>query len=162
VVEPGQPALEEIRRVFGEAVLRRDGSLDRPALGAVVFSDSEARARLEAILHPRIRQLWKASAAEWRSRGTSRGFVVIPLLYETRAESEFDLVFCAACGAGTQRARLALRGWSEEEIEKRLASQMPAAHKMDRADGVIWNDSTLEICQDQCARLLRLARANLT
>src|SRR5262245_10202465 len=103
VVQPGEAALEEVKREFGDSVFNTLGELDREALAAVVFSDEVARKRLEAILHPRIQRLWQAELATWRSEGRKQACVVIPLLFETRAESEFDTVVCIACSAATQR-----------------------------------------------------------
>jgi dephospho-CoA kinase len=154
LVAPGQPAGEEIRSEFGGDAFRDDGTLDRPALAAVVFSEPQKRARLEAILHPRIRAAWLAQAQEWRNRGERRGVVVIPLLFETAAEKEFDLTVCVACSPATQARRLRERGWTPAEINRRLASQRPIAEKMDRAQRVIWNESTLEVCQMQAERIL--------
>jgi dephospho-CoA kinase len=156
LVEPGQPAHSEIRQVFGRQVFDEAGRLDRKALGEIVFEAPQARARLEAILHPRIRQRWRDEAEHWRKACAARGFVVIPLLYETGAEKELDRVLCVACSTGVQRTRLMARGWAEEEIARRLVAQWLASRKMDLADGVIWNESTREMCEEQCARLLDL------
>ena len=154
LVAPGQPALEEIRSEFGGEVIRLDGTLDRSGLAAIVFNDAQKRSRLEAILHPRIRAAWLAQAQEWRTKGARRGVVVIPLLFETGAEKEFDLVVCVACSDATQMRRLRERGLSEEEINHRLASQRPVGDKMDRAQRVIWNESTREVCRMQAERIL--------
>ncbi len=156
LVEPGQPALEEIRAAFGPELIRPDGTLDRPALAERVFKNPEKRAELERILHPRIRQEWLARAEGWRKRGERRGVVVIPLLFETGAEKEFGLTICVACSERTQSARLAERGWSAEQIGARVAAQRPITEKMERADRVIWNESTLEACQMQVERVLGL------
>lgn len=154
LVEPGQAALGEIREAFGEAVVTTRGELDRKALAGVVFRDPEARRRLESILHPKIRSAWKSKAEDWRRAGLRRAFVVIPLLYETGAEGEFGQVFCVACSPAVQNLRLKQRGWTPEEIRSRCEAQWGVEKKMDRADGVIWNESTLKICEEQCARLL--------
>jgi dephospho-CoA kinase len=154
MVEPGQPALEEIRRAFGDAVISSEGQLDRKALASAVFSDDESRRRLETILHPRIRAAWRRQVELWRAAGESRATVVIPLLYETGADAEVDQVLCVSCTPETQRARLRTRGWDDEEIARRNAAQLPIEKKMDRADGVIWNESSIEICEEQCRRWL--------
>src|SRR4051794_20881406 len=82
LVEPGQPALEEIRAVFGARVIGAGEVLDRRALGRVVFGDAPARSRLEEILHPKIRAAWRSSVEDWGNAGLARAVVVIPLLYE--------------------------------------------------------------------------------
>jgi dephospho-CoA kinase len=153
LVEPGQPALEEIRGVFGAEVFGPGGVLDRKALGRVVFGSVGARKTLEEILHPKIRAAWKRAAEEWRRAGLKRGVVVIPLLYETGARAEVDRVICVGCSRETQKWRLSARGWSAKEIEQRNAAQWPIEKKMDHADNVIWNESTMTVCEEQCARL---------
>ena len=154
LVTPGEPALEEIRKTFGESILLADGNLDRKTLASRVFADADDRRKLEGILHPRIRSSWRQQAETWRWAGVKRAFVVIPLLYETAAETEIDAVICVACSSGTQQQRLARRGWNSEEIQRRIGSQLPVATKIDRADGVVWNESSVEVCQEQCDRLV--------
>jgi dephospho-CoA kinase len=156
VVQVGKPALAEIRDTFGPAVVNPAGALDREALADVVFRDSEARKQLEAILHPRIQQLWQAQLVAWRIAGRTQAAVIIPLLFETVAESAFDLVICLACSAATQQQRLAARGWTPEQIQARLSAQLPIAEKMDRAHRVIWNEGNLEVLSRQCDRILSL------
>lgn len=175
LVESGQPALVEIRDTFGDEMLAVDGSLRRDLLARRVFSDPAARRTLESILHPRIRQLWLSKLNEWRSTfaGTlcqktppsplqSGGkerldffCVVIPLLFETGAESEVDATVCLGCSADTQHERLISRGWNAEQIRQRIHSQLPIAEKMARADYVIWNEGSVEILGDQLDRMLR-------
>jgi dephospho-CoA kinase len=173
IVEPGQPALEEIRRAFGADILAPDGVLRRDLLARRVFSDSAARKNLEAILHPRIRQLWQAELANWRAESpralsqhkhlttehsNARFFcVVIPLLFETRAEDEFDATLCVACSPGTQRQRLSSRGWNADQIAQRIQSQLPIEEKMARADYVIWNEGLLDVLGTQLDRGLASA-----
>lgn len=154
LVMPGQPALEEIRQKFRGEMLNSDGTLNRPAMAALVFKDAKKRERLERILHPRIRAAWLAKVEEWRKAGERRGVVVIPLLFETGAEKEFGLTICVACSAPTQARRLRERGWKEVEIGDRVAAQRPISEKMDRADRVIWNESSVEVCKMQTERIL--------
>ncbi|HZM02327.1 MAG TPA: dephospho-CoA kinase [Candidatus Saccharimonadales bacterium] len=151
LVEPGQPAFLEIATAFGPSVLSSSGGLDRRQLGRCVFADAEARARLESILHPKIRDLWQGQVKAWREAGSSRAAVIIPLLFETGAESYFDSVICVACSPAAQRARLEKRGWSEVEIQQRLSAQWPVKEKIDRSDFVIWTDATLEAHAAQAA-----------
>jgi dephospho-CoA kinase len=154
LVEPGQKALEDIRKAFGGAVINARGELDRPAMARAVFSNERLRKQLEAILHPRIRAAWITQAKEWRQTGLARAIIVVPLLYETGAEGEFDQIICVGTSDCTQRQRLALRGWTELEIRQRNNAQWPIARKMEMAHGVIWNESPLEICEEQCERLI--------
>lgn len=139
-VRPGSPGLLAIERRFGGAVLLPDGSLDRKALGRVVFSDPKARAVLESIVHPevyrRIRE-WLANLAP----GTQVAIADIPLLYETGQEHEFDHVIVAACSPEEQARRILARDrLSEDDARARLAAQWPIAEKINRAWRVIWTD----------------------
>src|ERR1041384_6225301 len=97
VVAPGQPALAEIQRAFGDEVISPEGALRRDVLARIVFSDPSAREKLEANTHPRIRELWKKQVEFFRDGGAKAACVVIPLLFETNAETEFDAIICVAC-----------------------------------------------------------------
>jgi len=154
VVEPGQPALKEIQAAFGDAVIAPDGQLRRDVLARIVFSDSLQREKLESLTHPRIRELWKEQVELWRARQTPIACVVIPLLFETGAEEEFDATLCVACSSATQQKRLQERGWTAEQISQRIAAQFPVEKKIARASFVIWNESSLEILAAQLDRIL--------
>jgi dephospho-CoA kinase len=153
VVQPGEPGLAAVTAEFGRDVMRTDGSLDRQALARRVFVEAAARERLEAILHPLIRERWLKAAEEWRARGVNAGVVVIPLLFETRSEQQFERVICIACSSALQSARLQERGWNAEQVAGRLSAQWPIEKKMDRSDFVIWNDSSLEVMREQLGRV---------
>ncbi len=154
LVLPGQPALEEVRATFGDQMVGPDGQLLREELARLVFADANARRRLEAILHPRIRERWRAQVEFWREEGRSVAVVVIPLLFETGAETELDAVICVACTPGTQAERLRARGWTEEEIKQRLAAQMSTDEKLARATYAIWTEGSLEVHAQQLERIL--------
>lgn len=154
VVEPGQPALDEIRQRFGAEVLDATGTLERAALARRVFPDAEARRALEAILHPRIRKAWQRQAEAWRQAGLPAGVVVIPLLFETDAGGEFDAVVCVACTAASQQQRLAARGWSVEMASARVQAQWPVSRKMALASHVIWTEGSLQTAGLQVDRVL--------
>jgi dephospho-CoA kinase len=154
VVEPGQPALTEIEQSFGRGVIGPDGGLRRDEMARLVFADDAKRRQLEAILHPRIRQLWLAQAAAWRAENQPLAAVVIPLLFETGAEEEFDAILCTACSAASQRRRLEARGWNAAQIEQRIAAQWPAQKKMDLAHFVIWTEPGLEIHAAQVRKVV--------
>jgi dephospho-CoA kinase len=156
VVEPGKPALAAVRQLFGPAVLGSDGRLCRDELARRVFAEPAARAQLEAILHPPIRQLWRAQMEVWRAQAKPLAVVVIPLLFETRAETELDATICVACSAATQRQRLLARGWSPVQIEQRLQAQWPVEKKIARANYVIWTEAGLDVHAAQLERLLGL------
>ena len=154
IVEPGQPALLEIQASFGPELIGSDGRLRRDLLAAKVFADSESRRVLEGILHPRIRQLWMNQVKSWRATQLSLGVVVIPLLFETHAETECDAVVCVACSPASQKARLQSRGWTEEQSQQRIAAQWPTEQKMSKANYVIWSEGSLEIHAAQLDKIL--------
>jgi dephospho-CoA kinase len=155
IVEPGQPALAEVQRAFGDSVVDSDGRLRRDEVARIVFADEARRRQLEAILHPRIRELWRAQVEAWRAERRTIGAVVIPLLFETGAEKEFDVIVCTACSAASQRRRLEARGWSAAQIEQRIASQLPAQKKMNLSRFVIWTEPPLEIHAAQVGRIVK-------
>ena len=156
VVEPGQPALAEVLTAFGSQFSGPDGQLRREELARRVFADPPALRQLEDILHPRIRALWHAQVETWRAEGRSLAVVVIPLLFETRAEAELDATICIACSAATQQQRLQARGWSPEQIEQRLQAQWPVETKMARADYVVWTEADVDLHAAQIERILSL------
>jgi dephospho-CoA kinase len=154
VVEPGQPALKEIQSAFGDLVVSPDGHLQRAALARIVFSDPAARQKLEGITHPRIRELWREQVKGWRAEQFETGCVVIPLLFETGAENEFDATICVACSAATQHKRLLERGWNAEQIAQRIAAQWPIEKKIAKSTFVVWNEGSLEILAAQIDSIL--------
>jgi len=154
LVEPGQPALAEIQEVFGQNVVAPDGQLRRDALAQIVFTDPAARRKLESILHPRIRECWFAQVETWREENHALAVVVIPLLFETNAESHFDKTVCIACSAANQRRRLLERGWTPDQIQQRVAAQWPIGQKIARADFVVWTDGSLEVLPQQIEWIL--------
>ncbi len=148
---------EEVR----EAVVRDvcpqayggDGLPDREVLRKVVFTDPAARARLEAIVHPRVRASWREKAEGFRCSG--RYFLVdIPLLYETRAEGFFDEVVVVGCAPETQLERVCARGVERDQAEAILRAQLPTLEKAARADRVVWNDGSLEGLRSQARELV--------
>jgi len=154
IVEPGQPALAEIQSAFGPRILAADGLLRRDELARIVFSDATARRKLEAITHPRIRELWLRQAESWRAEGQPVAVVVIPLLFETGAETQFNATICAACSPETQRRRLLDRGWTPGEITRRLSAQWPIGEKIARAAFVVWTEGGIEVLKAQLERVL--------
>jgi len=162
LVEPGQPALAEIRKVFGESVTDAQGRLRRDAMAKAVFADSSKREQLEGILHPRIREEWLARVERCRSEGRAAAVVVIPLLFETDAEKQFTHIVRVACSSATQRARLAQRGWSEDQIEQRIVAQWPIEKKIAAAHFVIWSEGGIEVHQAQVDRILERLKLSRT
>ena len=142
---PSRPARRALRRVvarFGGAMLLPDGSLDRAALGRVVFSDRAARADLEAIVHPEVYR----RISEWFAKLPPRTRVAIadiPLLFETGHTHDFDRVIVAACGPGAAPAADRARRTERRDARARLAAQWPIEEKEARADYVIRTDATI-------------------
>ena len=151
---PGQPALAEIQAQFGPNILAPDGSLNRAALAHVVFNDPTALKRLEAILHPRIRNAWQSQVKSWRQENCAVAIVVIPLLFETLAENQFDKIVCVACSPESQLERLRLRGWSDIQIRQRIAAQMPVDQKVARSHFVVWTEGSLEAHRHQITEII--------
>jgi dephospho-CoA kinase len=153
LVEPGQSTLAEVVLAFGRELLDDQGRLRRRALAEIVFSSPDKLKQLEAILHPRIRERWLAQAEQWRRDGRESAVVVIPLLFETNAQPHFDAVVCTACSAVTQHARLQGRGWSDSQIQQRLAAQWPLEKKMAASNYVIWTEGDVMVHEQQLAKI---------
>jgi len=158
LVEPGQPALGEIQNTFGNGVIAADGTLRRDALAAIVFSNVEKRKALEGILHPRIRAAWLKQIADWKAEGKPLAVVVIPLLFETGAETQFDATICVACSVATQQKRLLARGWTAQQAQQRIAAQLAVEEKIARSTFVVWTEGTPEVDGQQLEKIL--ARLN--
>jgi dephospho-CoA kinase len=148
-VSPGSAGLGLVRTRFGPSVIRSDGTLDRPALAAIVFADPVARADLESIVHPEVYR----RIGEWfanQPQGTRLAIADIPLLFETGHEHDFDVIVVCACAPFEQRRRLLARdGLSAEAADARLAAQWPIAEKAARADYVIRTDGSFDETEAQ-------------
>ena len=157
----GQPMLQEIAAAFGDEVLRADGSLDRAALGAIVFRDEAARARLGTIVHPPViaEMMRRTKAAV--DAGERVVVVDIPLLFEGRASGrgsgasmDFDETVCVWVSRETQIERTMSRdGCDAAEAERRIAAQLPIDEKRELADHVIDNSGTPEETRKQVVAL---------
>lgn len=154
VVERGTPGLAEVVAAFGPGVLQRDGSLDRGRLGELVFTNPEARGRLEGLLHPRIRHLQWETLTLWAAETPDAVVVLdIPLLFETGAETRCDLTVAVRGGAAREQ-RLAERNRMGEEARRGAeAGQLSEAEKCRRADRVIDNSGSRDNTARQVAQL---------
>lgn len=156
VVRPGSPALREIVDAFGPDVVAPDGTLDRPKLGARVFADAAARARLEAITHPRIYERMAEVEAECAAARARLCLVDVPLLYEKGLAALYDCVVLVHVPREVQIARLVARdGIAREAAEARLGAQMPIERKIPLADYRIDNSGPLEATRRQVAAIWR-------
>jgi dephospho-CoA kinase len=155
VVEPGQPALAEIVTAFGQDILLPDGRLNRSKLAGIIFADAGARARLNAITHPKIRERMDAEIAARRS-GTGVLIVDIPLLYENARTGTVETVIVVWVDPETQLRRLQERdGLTAEEARQRIAAQMPLDEKRTRADLVVDNSGSRESTRRQVEAIYR-------
>ena len=137
-VAAGSSGLAAVAARFGTGVLLPDGSLDRRALGAVVFADAQARADLEAIIHPRVRDATTTWLDRLAAAGESLAVVDIPLLYETGRDHDFDRVIVTSCPRSQQVARAVERdGLTPAQAEARIDAQLPTDAKVQRGDFVI-------------------------
>ena len=142
-VAPGSDGLAQVAGRFGPGVLTEAGELDRKALGALVFSNATERAALNAIVHPEVRRLAALALGEIGVRGEPLACYEIPLLFEVGSERDFAAVVVVDAPKAVQKARLAARdSLDENQVEARIAAQMPLAEKVRRADYVIRNDGT--------------------
>lgn len=154
-VEPGQPALAEIARLWPQTLLAGDGRLDRKRLGAIVFADPDARRRLEAILHPRISELCAARAAALAAAGHKLGFYEASLLVETGRHRDFDGLVVVTASPETQIARAMARDHlTREQARARIDAQLPMANKVAVATHVIDNSGDPAATAAQVEQLL--------
>jgi len=151
IVEPGQAALLEVENVFGPRIIADDGYLKRSELRALIFSDPNARGKLEDILHPRIRQeVGKAIAGI----GSVYCILVIPLLAERGAYPNVDRVLVVDVKPETQIKRLMARdNSSREQAEQALSSQADRQQRLRIADDVLDNSGPPEQARSEVARL---------
>jgi dephospho-CoA kinase len=158
---PGAPMLAELAAEFGPGILRADGSLDRAALGDIVFRDETARKRLNAIVHPGVGRESTRRLAEAVARGVPLVVLDIPLLFETRAHGtaskanvglETVVVVYAPRALQIER-QLARNGYGRDEAERRVDSQIPIDEKRAQAHHVIDNAGTLEETRRQVREL---------
>lgn len=148
--EPGAPGWRAVWEAFGWWVLDAHGRLQRKKLGRLVFSDPRARQRLDAVMHPLIRQALWTSVAE-AEKGTPLPVVVdLPLLFEVGWESWFDQVWVVTASPEVQRARLMARdGLSCHQALARIAAQWPQEEKRRRASRVFENDGDLTALRNE-------------
>lgn len=147
-------ALPAIRAAFGDGVFRPDGTLDRRALGSVVFTDDQARDALDAIMQPLLREMIVSGIEAARESGASACVLDMPLLYEKDLDGLCDRVWCAYIPRETQLERLMQRdGFTRSEAEARLRSQLPAEEKAARADVVIDTSGPIQYTKEQIISL---------
>ena len=157
VVAPGQPAYEEILRLFGTGIALQSGELDRSQLRATAFTDPEARVQLEAIVHPRVYAKMKHLL---NALDTAYAIVVVPLLIESGGRDLVDRVLVVDSPEQLQIARTNRRdGTTPDVIEKILAAQLDRGARLSAADDVIENDGAEEALTEAVYALDRQYRS---
>jgi dephospho-CoA kinase len=157
-VEPGTPALAAISAAWPAVV--RDDALDRAALREIVFADPEARARLEAIVHPAVAALRDDAFREAAAGGASLAVADVPLLFEVGMADEFDVVVLVEAPDAERLRRLVEdRGLDADEARRMIAAQLPSELKAARADHVVPNDGTRGDLEDRARDLWRRLEA---
>lgn len=160
LVEPGQPALEEIEAAFGTKVIRPDGYLDRKALGKIVFADEVARLELDHIMRPHLLAAFKHWVVAQRDTGARIAIYEAALLVEWGGCYALDGLIVVATTPEVQIERIMQRdGLTEAEARQRLAAQTSESERLRVATYVLHNNSTLEVLQKQVALLLGFLRA---
>jgi dephospho-CoA kinase len=159
VQAPGQPAHAEIASVWPETVAP-DGGIDRKRLGRIVFADSAARKRLEAITHPRIQELARARARGLTEAGHALALYEATLLVESGRHQELDGLIVVTASPATRLARVVTRdGLSEDEVRARMRAQMLEEEKVRVATHVIDNDGDLAATEAQVDRIIAELRS---
>ena len=159
VVEPGSPGLSAVVEVFGEDVLEADGSLNRGALSSLVFQDEEARHRLEAVVHPRVRVLRDRWVRERMAGHDVICVSEIPLLFEVGLENEFDATVVVDASEKIRLDRLRdERGLSPEQARAIMETQMDPGLQRERATHLLVNEGAVEVLEDQALEVLAQLR----
>ena len=160
VVEPGSPGLEEVRSAFGDSVVAGDGTLDRAALRAIVFTDEDARRTLEAILHPRIQAAREAWLREREAEGHDLVVSEVPLLFEVDLQGHFDVTVLVDAPEKERLRRLTdERGLPRAEARAMIAAQMDPRAKRRLADIVLDNGGSLDELSTRALAVLDDLRA---
>jgi dephospho-CoA kinase len=145
LIEPGNPAYDEVLGEFGQAVLAPAGHVDRAKLSAIVFNDRARLDRLNTIVHPRVAEIVFRQFAEWERNGArDAAFVEAALLIESGIHKKLDGLVVAWCEPEQQLERLVARGLSEAEARRRIAAQLPVAEKLRLATEKIDCSGSLE------------------
>lgn len=155
VVEPGTSNLHEIERQFGASVINEDGTLNRDALGKLIFNDPAKRKQLNDLMHPAIRSEMLRQRDELLKSGHKTLIMDIPLLFESRLQHFVDKILVVSVTEEMQLERLMQRNsLTVEEATSRIHSQLPVSEKEKGADAVIYNNGTIAQSQQQLERIL--------
>ncbi|MBT2681926.1 dephospho-CoA kinase [Bacillus sp. ISL-35] len=154
-VEPGEKAYNDIVSHFGTEVLEEDGSINRPALGSIIFNNEEKRLQLNSIVHPAVRERMAMKRQQAEAANEKAVVLDIPLLFESKLTGMVEKIIVVYVDEKTQLERLMERnGFSEDEALSRIKSQMPLKDKVNLADEVIDNTGTIEQSRQQLIKVL--------
>lgn len=155
IVEPGTLLLKELEKSFGSGIIKDDGTLDRKALAAIVFSDKEKKSRLDGLMHGHILDEIERKISESQS-GEGRGIIVdAPLLFETGLEKKCDQVWLITADEKLRILRVCERdGMDPEEVRARIQNQMADEEKKERAHRIVDNSGSKEALLAQLAELI--------
>lgn len=155
VVEPGSIVLEKIADAFGKEVIDQNGGLNREKLGSLIFNDQLKREKLNAIMHPAVRQEMIRQKESWLEKGFNTVIMDIPLLFESKLQSYVEKIIVVSATPSIQRDRLMARNnLTGEEADARINSQLPISEKEKGADAVINNNDSLEETERQLDEIL--------
>lgn len=155
VVEPGTETLQAIEQEFGEEVMNEDGTLNREALGQIIFHNPSKRKQLNELMHPAIRTEMLRQRDQLIQDGHATLIMDIPLLFESRLQHFVEKIIVVSVTEETQLQRLMERNsLSIEEAKARIHSQLPISEKEKGADAVIYNNGSVEESKEQLERLL--------
>ncbi len=159
---PGSPLLEPIRSKFGEEIFNKDGSLNRKALGQKVFVSKEDLQWLESLIHPEVQRKVAKLKSELKAQGEKLAFYDVPLLFEKGLQKNFDVIVVVAVSKDKAKVRVVSRdGLSDQEIEERMANQLPMQEKIKNADFVIFNDGSLSELKTKVLDLISQLNSHL-
>jgi dephospho-CoA kinase len=143
--------IREVREAFDDGVLDAEGKIDRRELGRRVFRNSDALARLEALIHPRVRDHWMRELKE----NHPVLIVEIPLLFEKDLADHFTLTICVSSRPEVQHRRLRAKGMTESQIQYRQQRQLSLEEKMRRADIILYNNGSPDHLREQVERVMQ-------
>lgn len=157
VVEPGSEGFQRVVQNFGPDMVLADGSLNRPKLASIIFSDQEKKALLESLLHPLIRERWLSHLQRLKKSAAPLIAYIVPLFFESTAEMpEIEKVILISAPEETRIHRIMSRDLFPRHIaELRIRAQLPDSAKIDKSDYVIKNDSSLEQLESRAREVFR-------
>lgn len=155
VVEPGSETLKKIGDLFGDEVIKPDGTMDREKVGALIFSDPARRKQLNDIIHPAIRGEMLRQRSDYLAQGYRTIIMDIPLLFESKLQHFVDKILVVSVTEENQLTRLMERnGLNDKDAKARISSQLPMSVKEEGADAVIYNNGTVGETARQLERIM--------